>query len=177
MSPICNIMLVYCNPFIGMMIMEDGSNNYDAFTIRAVSIEYNRILQNTQIFSNLHRMSGKYNTMTQMCNLMIVPCNQLLHMVMADDASYDFDALTIRALSSEYNIILQNTQIFSNLHRMGGKYNILTRICNLMIAPCNQLCCMVMVDDTSNMFDDFTLRTDFMGDNNIPSRIHQYSQI
>jgi hypothetical protein len=47
-----------------MVILEDVANNYDASTLRTVSIEYNRILENTQIFSKLHRMRGKYNTMT-----------------------------------------------------------------------------------------------------------------
>jgi hypothetical protein len=39
-----------------MVIVEDLSNNYDAFTLRALSSEYIRLLQNTQIFSKLHRM-------------------------------------------------------------------------------------------------------------------------
>jgi hypothetical protein len=39
-----------------MVIVEDLSNNYDAFTLRTLSSEYNRLLQNTQIFSKLHRM-------------------------------------------------------------------------------------------------------------------------
>jgi hypothetical protein len=43
-----------------MVIVEDGSNNFEATTFRTVSIEYNKILQITPaIFSNLHRMGGK----------------------------------------------------------------------------------------------------------------------
>jgi hypothetical protein len=42
-----------------MVIAEDKSNNCDAFTLRILSSEYNRLLQNTQIFSKLHRMGGK----------------------------------------------------------------------------------------------------------------------
>jgi hypothetical protein len=61
-----------------MVIVEDLSNNYDAFTLRTLSSEYNRLLHNTQI-------------MTQICNLMIVPCNQLVRMVIADDVSNNFD--------------------------------------------------------------------------------------
>jgi hypothetical protein len=33
----------------------------------------------------------------------------------------NFDAPTLRTLSSENNIMLQITPIFSNHHRMGGK--------------------------------------------------------
>jgi hypothetical protein len=42
---------------------------------------------------------GKYNTMTQICNLMIVPCNQLVSMVIADDVSNNFDEFTLRTVS------------------------------------------------------------------------------
>jgi hypothetical protein len=35
-----------------MVIVEDASNNYDASTLRTVSIEYNRILQNTPEYTN-----------------------------------------------------------------------------------------------------------------------------
>jgi hypothetical protein len=41
-----------------MVMVEDESNNYDASTLRTVSIEYKRILKNTQIFSKLHRIGG-----------------------------------------------------------------------------------------------------------------------
>jgi hypothetical protein len=52
---------------------------------------------------------------------MIVTCNQLVGMVIADDANNIFDAPTLRTVSLEYHIILQITPIFSNLHRMEGK--------------------------------------------------------
>jgi hypothetical protein len=59
MSPICNQMLVPCNHLVCLVIVEEETNNYEASTIRTVSIEYNRILQITPIFSNLHRMGEK----------------------------------------------------------------------------------------------------------------------
>jgi hypothetical protein len=40
-------------------------------------------------------------------------------MAMVEEVSYNYDAFTLRTLSLEYNILLQNTQIFSKLHRMG----------------------------------------------------------
>jgi hypothetical protein len=42
-----------------MVIVEDVTNNFDASTIITVSIEYNKILHNTRIFSNHHKMGGK----------------------------------------------------------------------------------------------------------------------
>jgi hypothetical protein len=99
-------MLVHCNPLACMVIMEDISNNYDASTLRTVSIEYNRLLQNTQIFSKVHIMGGKYNTMTSIGNLMIVPFHKLLRMVIVDDVSNNLDGFTLRTVSVEYNIIL-----------------------------------------------------------------------
>jgi hypothetical protein len=42
-----------------MVIVEVGSNNYEAFTLRNLSSEYNIMLQIIPIFSNLHRMGGK----------------------------------------------------------------------------------------------------------------------
>jgi hypothetical protein len=85
--------------------LEDVANNSNASTLRTVSREYNRILENTQIFSKLHRMGGKYNTMTQICNIMIVPCNPLLCMVIADDAANNFYAFKLRTVSIEYHRI------------------------------------------------------------------------
>jgi hypothetical protein len=35
--------------------------------------------------------------------------------------TYEASTSTLRTVSREYNIILQITPIFSNLHRMGGK--------------------------------------------------------
>jgi hypothetical protein len=48
-----------------MVFGDDDTNNCDAFKLRTVSIEYNRILKNTQIFSKLHKIGRKYNTMTR----------------------------------------------------------------------------------------------------------------
>jgi hypothetical protein len=59
MSPICNQIIVSYNPLVLMLIVEVDSNDYDASTLRNISIEYHRILQNTQLFSNLHKMEGK----------------------------------------------------------------------------------------------------------------------
>jgi hypothetical protein len=56
MTQICNIMLVHCNPLVCGVIVEEEYNNFEAFTLGIVYTEYNRILQITTIFSNLHRM-------------------------------------------------------------------------------------------------------------------------
>jgi hypothetical protein len=43
-----------------MVILEDGSIDYEESTLRTLSSEYTRILQITPIlFSNVHRMGGK----------------------------------------------------------------------------------------------------------------------
>jgi hypothetical protein len=42
-----------------MVTVEVGSNTYEASTLGIVSSEYQRILQNTPIFSNVHKMGGK----------------------------------------------------------------------------------------------------------------------
>jgi hypothetical protein len=42
-------------------------------------------------------------------------------MVIVEVSSINDAASTLRTFSSEYNIMLQITPIFSNLHRMGGK--------------------------------------------------------
>ena len=60
---------------------------------------------------------------------------------------------------------------------MGGKYISLTRICNLLIVPCNQLVRMVIVDDVNNNFDSITLITASMEYNRITPRMYQYSKI
>jgi hypothetical protein len=52
-------MLVPCKQLGCMAIVEDASNNYEGSTLRTVSIEYNRLLQNTPIFSSMHRMGEK----------------------------------------------------------------------------------------------------------------------
>jgi hypothetical protein len=98
-----------------MVVVEDISNNYDASTLRTVSIEYNRILENKQIISKLHRMGGKYNTMTRICNIMIVPCNKLLCMVISDDVNNNFDVFTIRTVSMEYIRILTRIYQYSQI--------------------------------------------------------------
>jgi hypothetical protein len=52
-------MLVPCNPLVGMVIVEVYSKHYEASTLRIISREYNRILQITPIFSNLHKLGCK----------------------------------------------------------------------------------------------------------------------
>jgi hypothetical protein len=42
-------------------------------------------------------------------------------MVFVEVGTNNCEASTLRRLSSEYNIMLQITPIFSKLHRMGGK--------------------------------------------------------
>jgi hypothetical protein len=61
MSPTCNQMLVPCNQLVNMVIVEVGSNKYEASTLRTVSSENNIIVLITPIFTNLHinRMGGK----------------------------------------------------------------------------------------------------------------------
>jgi hypothetical protein len=46
-----------------MVMAEDGSNNLEDSTLGNVSSEYKRILQNTPIFSNLHKMGSKKATL------------------------------------------------------------------------------------------------------------------
>jgi hypothetical protein len=63
---ICNIMLVHCNQlFHAVVIAEDEYNDFEASTLGIVYTEYNRILQITPIFSNLHKMWGEKATMAQ----------------------------------------------------------------------------------------------------------------
>jgi hypothetical protein len=42
-----------------VVIVEDGSINYEEYSLITLSSEYMRIFQITQIFSNLQRMGGK----------------------------------------------------------------------------------------------------------------------
>jgi hypothetical protein len=42
-------------------------------------------------------------------------------MVIVENGSINYVASKLRTVSSEYNIMLQITPIFSNLHIMGGK--------------------------------------------------------
>jgi hypothetical protein len=79
-------------------------------------LHYRLLQNNTQVFSKLHRMGGKYNTMTRICNLMmIVPCNQLLRMVIVEDASNNVDDFMIRTVSMEYNRILSRIYQYSQI--------------------------------------------------------------
>jgi hypothetical protein len=41
-----------------MVILEDGYNNFEASTLGTISSEFNIILQNTPIISNLHKLGG-----------------------------------------------------------------------------------------------------------------------
>jgi hypothetical protein len=59
MSPVCNIMIVPCNQLVGMVIVDDATNNYEAFTLQSLSSEYNRILRTTE-YSILHEYSQMY---------------------------------------------------------------------------------------------------------------------
>jgi hypothetical protein len=49
-------MRVPCKYLTPMVIAEDGTNNFEASTFGTVSMEYKRVLQNTPIFSNLHKL-------------------------------------------------------------------------------------------------------------------------
>jgi hypothetical protein len=82
-----------------MVIADDAIKDYDVSTLRTVSIEYHIILHFRGIFSNLHRMGCTLNTLTSICNLMIVPCNQLVGMVIEDDATHNDDASTLGTVS------------------------------------------------------------------------------
>jgi hypothetical protein len=59
--------------------------------------------------------------MSPRVKLMMFPHYQVLCLVIADDATNNFDASTLRTVSIEYHIILQITGIFSNHHKMVGK--------------------------------------------------------
>jgi hypothetical protein len=92
-------------------------------------------------------MGGKENTLTQICNvnLMLVPCNPLVHMGIVEDATNHYEVSTL----------------ITNLQQMGGNENTLTQICNinLMLVPCNPLVRMGIVEDATNHFEVSTLRT------------------
>jgi hypothetical protein len=103
-----------------MIIVDDATNNDEAFILQVLSSEYNRRLHIAPIFSNVHKLGRKYSTLSLICNLMIVPCNPFVCMVIVDDANNHFDALTLRIVSiDEYHRILQITPIFSNVHQLG----------------------------------------------------------
>jgi hypothetical protein len=60
MSPVCHSMIVPCNQLVRVVIVDAATNNYEAFTLPTLSLEYNIILHITPtIFSNLHKMEGK----------------------------------------------------------------------------------------------------------------------
>jgi hypothetical protein len=70
-------------------------------------------------------MGGKSNTMTQICTLMIIPCNQqLVSMVIVNDTSINFDRNKIITASMEYNSIpfkiYQDPQISTNWDDIKG---------------------------------------------------------
>jgi hypothetical protein len=50
-----------------------------------------------------------------LCNIVLVSCNQLVGMVIAEDGSKNYEASTLRTLSSEYSRVLHNTPLFSYL--------------------------------------------------------------
>jgi hypothetical protein len=58
---------------------------------------------------------------------------------------------------------------------MGGKYNTLSRLFNLLIDHCNQRVRMVIVDDSNNNFDSNTLITASMEYNRI--HLPEYTNI
>jgi hypothetical protein len=81
------------------IVVEDGSNNYEASALKTVSREYNRILQITPLISNLHPQNERKNTLAQICNQMTDPCNQLVRMIIVEDGSNNYDASTLRTIS------------------------------------------------------------------------------
>jgi hypothetical protein len=110
-----------------MVIVEDESNNYDASMLRTVSIEYHRL------HSRMHQYSQnciENNTMTQICNLMIVPCKQLLCMVIADDVNNNFDDLHIEL--SPWSIIEYSPEYTNNILKSPQTRIIIDRL------PCHQ---------------------------------------
>jgi hypothetical protein len=51
---------------------------------------------------------------------MLVPCNQLSHIVIVEDGHNNFEASTLGTVSMEYNIVLRNTPIiFSKFNELG----------------------------------------------------------
>jgi hypothetical protein len=107
-------MVVSWNKLVCMVIVNDATDNYEDSTLQNLSSEYNRIIQITPIFSNLHKMEGKESTLTRIYSLMIVPCNQPIHMVSVDDSTNNFDASTLRTMS-EYNIIQSRLLEYSQM--------------------------------------------------------------
>jgi hypothetical protein len=107
-----------------MVIADDANNNFDASTLRTVSIEYNiipsGIHQYSQIYTNSddNRLPAMSPTI---CTHMLVHCNPLVCMVIVEVGSNNYEGSTLRTVSREYNRILQITPLISNLHRMGGK--------------------------------------------------------
>jgi hypothetical protein len=105
-----------------MVIADDATNHLDGNTLITVSIEYNsipsRIVQYSQIYTN---WDDKRTAITPICNIMLVHCNPPICMVIIQDGSSNYEAFRITTLSSEWNILLYITSIFSNLHRMGSK--------------------------------------------------------
>jgi hypothetical protein len=107
---------------------------------------------------------------------MLVPCNLLVCKVMVEDITKNNEAPILRTLPHSrivYSIFHHYVISPPNM----GKYNPITRICNLVTVPCDQLVCMVLVDYVTNHFVIDTVRTvsiEYLG---IPSCILPKSHI
>jgi hypothetical protein len=75
-----------------MVNANDGTHYFDVNTIRAFSIEYNRIpfriLQNAQIYTHWNDLIGCHNT--YLCKIMLVSCNPLVCILIVEDGSNNY---------------------------------------------------------------------------------------
>jgi hypothetical protein len=124
LTQICTQMIVSCNQLVCMLMVDDATNILEASTLKTFSSEHNiipsRIHQYSQIYKNWDDNRLPCQQYVTRC-LFPVTNVCILHMVIVQVESNNCEASTLRTVSREYNIILQNTPIFSNLHRIGGK--------------------------------------------------------
>jgi hypothetical protein len=152
MSPICNQMLVPYDQLCCMLIVEVGSNNYEASTLRTVSREYNIIILITSIYSKTctnwyvnRKRWPKYLTKFPIANLSVWYLRRNYN---------SYEVSTIGTVSSEYQRILQNTPIFSDHHKMRWQKATRIQLCNIMLVHCttNLLVHVVIAEDDYNSF-------------------------
>jgi hypothetical protein len=93
-----------------MVIAEDGYNNFEASTLRTLSSQCNRILQNiledgsiNYEASILRTVFIKYNIIL-IFNHMLVPYNQLVCMVIAEEVIKDILKCTQTGIIIDYHV-------------------------------------------------------------------------
>jgi hypothetical protein len=77
-----------------MGIVDDAINNFEDSILTTVYSEFNRILHNIPIFSNIHKLG-------YVANIVLVSCNQLFCMGIVEDGSINYEASTLITLCSE----------------------------------------------------------------------------